>query len=288
MKILIAADGSEHYADALTLVLNGTWTRESEFKVATVCTFGKLTMAEAQAVNSIAVKALISQFGEVRVFSQVGEGDAARYLLQAAHEWSADLIVLGAHRFTGLGRVLLGSVTDTVVNQAECSVFIGRINSENVHKKEDRNGQHNKVLICINAQHDSDTVLNYVAMHPWPCQTQFMVVNVFEPPTEDYSPSPGRDLLLFQESEVKLQEELGSFIDKSVEFLKQHLLGHQVFGVVREVLDVAEDLASLSKEWQADTVVIGAPSRHGMFEESICKSVVLATRSAVLVVRHKR
>lgn len=285
MKILIAADGSAHYADALTLLLNGTWTRESEFKVVTVCTFGKLTMSEAQSVNGIAVKALISQFGEVRVFSQVCEGDAAHHLLQAAHQWSADLIVLGAHRFTGLGRVLLGSVTDTLINQAECSVFVGRINPESVYEKEERNRQ--KVLVCINAQHDSDTVLNYIAMRPWPCQTQFMVVNVFEPPTEDYSPSPGRDLLLFQESEVKLQEEMGIFIDRSVEFLQQHLLGHKVFGVVREELDIAQDLASLSHEWQADLVIIGAPSRHGMFEESICRSVVLATRSAVLVVRHK-
>ncbi len=287
MNILVAADGSTHATDALSLVLHGTWSRESDFKVVTVRTFGKLTMAEAESVNRTTVKALVSQFGEMRVFSEVRDGDAAHNILQAANDWSADLIVLGAHRFTGVGRVLLGSATDSVVSNAACSVLVVRAKSLNVHQNEETEVQQLKVLVCINLQRNSMVVLNYVAMHAWPRQAHFMLAHVFEPPTGDYSPSPVRDMQLFLEAEGTLREQLGHFIDKSVVFLQQHLKGNQVIGVVREDLDVSEALVSLSKEWQADLVVIGAPNHHGLFTESICKSVVLAAPCAVLVVRDK-
>jgi nucleotide-binding universal stress UspA family protein len=46
----------------------------------------------------------------------------ARMILEVAREEEADLIVMGTHGHTGLGRVLLGSVADRVVRLAPCPV----------------------------------------------------------------------------------------------------------------------------------------------------------------------
>lgn len=58
--------------------------------------------------------------------SEVRRGDVAEQIITAAIESDADLIVMGSHGRTGLGRVLLGSVARNVLHHAPCSVLIVR------------------------------------------------------------------------------------------------------------------------------------------------------------------
>lgn len=55
--------------------------------------------------------------------ARMGRGDAAEEILRAAGEFNADLIVMGTHGRTGLGRLFLGSVTEYVMPRAECPVL---------------------------------------------------------------------------------------------------------------------------------------------------------------------
>jgi nucleotide-binding universal stress UspA family protein len=59
----------------------------------------------------------------VRVEHRLEEGDAAKEILAVAQEIQAGLIVMGTHGRTGLGRLLLGSVAEQVLRQAECPVL---------------------------------------------------------------------------------------------------------------------------------------------------------------------
>jgi nucleotide-binding universal stress UspA family protein len=52
----------------------------------------------------------------------LAEGDPGTMILQAAQEKKCDLIILGTHGRTGLGRVLMGSVAEAVVRKAPCPV----------------------------------------------------------------------------------------------------------------------------------------------------------------------
>jgi nucleotide-binding universal stress UspA family protein len=52
----------------------------------------------------------------------LAEGDPATMILQVAAQRECDLIVLGTHGRTGLGRVLLGSVAEEVMRRASCPV----------------------------------------------------------------------------------------------------------------------------------------------------------------------
>jgi nucleotide-binding universal stress UspA family protein len=51
------------------------------------------------------------------------EGDPATAILQVAQERECQLIVMGTHGRTGLGRLLMGSVAEQVVRKASCPVL---------------------------------------------------------------------------------------------------------------------------------------------------------------------
>jgi nucleotide-binding universal stress UspA family protein len=60
---------------------------------------------------------------KVAVEHRLVEGDAATEILRAAGEVKCDLIVMGTHGRTGLGRLLMGSVAEQVVRRAPCPVL---------------------------------------------------------------------------------------------------------------------------------------------------------------------
>ena len=51
------------------------------------------------------------------------EGDPVTEILRVAQEIRTDLIVMGTHGRTGLGRLLMGSVAEEVVRKAPCPVM---------------------------------------------------------------------------------------------------------------------------------------------------------------------
>jgi nucleotide-binding universal stress UspA family protein len=55
--------------------------------------------------------------------SSVHDGGAHRTILAQAGERDADMVVMGTHGRTGVGRVLLGSVTERVVRRADVPVL---------------------------------------------------------------------------------------------------------------------------------------------------------------------
>jgi nucleotide-binding universal stress UspA family protein len=58
---------------------------------------------------------------QVAIESQAAEGDPAREILAAAE--AADVIVMGTHGRSGFERLVLGSVTETVLRKAPCSLL---------------------------------------------------------------------------------------------------------------------------------------------------------------------
>jgi nucleotide-binding universal stress UspA family protein len=56
----------------------------------------------------------------------VREGDPRHEIVDEAKRWPADLIVVGSHGYTGWKRWLLGSVAQSVVSHAPCSVEVVR------------------------------------------------------------------------------------------------------------------------------------------------------------------
>jgi len=66
---------------------------------------------------------LMKRDPKVQAEHQLFEGDAALEILRLADEAKCDLIVMGTHGRTGLGRLLMGSVAEQVMRKASCPVL---------------------------------------------------------------------------------------------------------------------------------------------------------------------
>jgi len=63
----------------------------------------------------------------LRVEHRFCYGDPTGEILALAHQTHCDLIVMGSHGRTGLGRVLMGSVAEAVLRKAPCPVLTVRV-----------------------------------------------------------------------------------------------------------------------------------------------------------------
>jgi nucleotide-binding universal stress UspA family protein len=61
-----------------------------------------------------------------RLEPMVAEGDPAREIVRIARARDVDLVVVGARRLRTIGRLLLGSVSETVLHHAGRPVVIAR------------------------------------------------------------------------------------------------------------------------------------------------------------------
>lgn len=72
------------------------------------------------------VDALIGSDPRVSIERVVTEGLASSEILRVARECDCNLLVLGSHGRTGIGRVLMGSVAEDVARRSPCPVLIVR------------------------------------------------------------------------------------------------------------------------------------------------------------------
>ncbi|MBL8796775.1 MAG: universal stress protein [Planctomycetia bacterium] len=74
---------------------------------------------------------------KVRVERKLVLGDASHEIIALANQLRCDLIVLGTHGRTGLGRLLMGSVAETVLRKAECPVLTVKLPFPEVERAEE-------------------------------------------------------------------------------------------------------------------------------------------------------
>ena len=137
-RILLAVDESPlaaHAADA-----GADLARSLGAELAFVCVVDPrenaapesgVSMAEMIALAQQDGKRLLAGFLErlppgLSALEFIAVGKPASEIVKAATEWQADVIVMGSHGRGGVGRMLFGSVADTVMRQAPCSVLIVR------------------------------------------------------------------------------------------------------------------------------------------------------------------
>lgn len=127
-KILVAVDGSklsqkalryaaelgQKYGGQLTL-LNVAQTMLPQVRAETVKSVGERIVSEAE-----------SQVKDVKVDKKVELGHPAKMILDFAKKGNYDLIALGSRGLSPVSRVFLGSVSDHVARQSECTVLIVR------------------------------------------------------------------------------------------------------------------------------------------------------------------
>jgi nucleotide-binding universal stress UspA family protein len=146
MKILLAVDGSPCSDAAVEEVARRPWPEKSSVKVLSafelpapptpeawalpLTYFDDMDAAlrrQAQTAVDAAIQTLKSRLDKtISIDGAVIPGSPRVVILDEAEEWGADLIVVGSHGYRAWERFLLGSVSQSVVSHAKCSVEVVR------------------------------------------------------------------------------------------------------------------------------------------------------------------
>lgn len=150
MKIILATDGTK-YADAAAKMLgNFDLKKGDEIKVLSIVDMAlplgvdmyggylpdtgeleKTAKENASRILQTTLDGLGSVLNEeVAISGDILFGSPESRIVETAEEMHVDLIVLGSHGYKSWERLLLGSVSNSVVHHAPCSVMVVRRNAE--------------------------------------------------------------------------------------------------------------------------------------------------------------
>jgi len=144
MKILLAIDGSRCSDEAIDETGRRPWPEGSTIKVLTAFELplptnpeawtmppsyldelDRVARTHAQEIVDHAIEKLKSKLGTALVITgEALPGSPRTTVLDVAEEWGANLIILGSHGYRAWERFLLGSVSQSVVSHAKCSVEV--------------------------------------------------------------------------------------------------------------------------------------------------------------------
>ena len=62
----------------------------------------------------------------IDITTQISTGASDQVLIETAKEWNADLVIVGSHGRGFWGRMMIGSISDSLVHHAPCSVLVVR------------------------------------------------------------------------------------------------------------------------------------------------------------------
>jgi len=205
MKVLIAYDGSDcaeaalddlqraglpHEAEALVVSVTELWLPPPPPSVYEVVEealaahtpaelqrgYVKHTpaVAEAQALADRARERLLVNFPGWEVSAEASYGSPAREVLRRADEWGPHLVVVGSHGRSALGRYVMGSVSQKVLNEARSSVRVarGRIEAEPTPAR---------ILVGVDGSPGSAAAVRAVAARSWPRGSEARVCIVDDP-----------------------------------------------------------------------------------------------------------
>ncbi len=133
----------------------------------------KHAMENAEVLAKRARNYLESRHPEWKIKAEAVTDFPAQGILSKAEAWKPDVIVLGSHGRTALGKLLLGSVSNNVLHHAHTSV---RINRSRIRSSQ----RALRLVVGIDGSSDSNQAIVQIASRQWPEGTQVRLVAVFD------------------------------------------------------------------------------------------------------------
>lgn len=141
-RVLMATDGSAHAEAAARSVCGRPWPEGAEFRIVSAVdsmiplmdpwyaageVLDQIRMQNKKECEDavLSVHKIVTDAG-LTATTAILSGSPKLRIIEYAQEWDADLIVIGSHGRRGLDRLALGSVSEAVAMNAECSVEVIR------------------------------------------------------------------------------------------------------------------------------------------------------------------
>lgn len=296
MRILIAHDGSEcaeaamaglaraglpEVCDATVLSVADVWwlppeRTDSEDRSVNVLPGLDVLRAQGEAAIEAAREQaeqartkLQGMFPQWRVSVEAHADSPAWSIVKLADESRPDLVVVGSHGRSGLGRLFLGSVSMRALTELRWSVRIGRASPS---------AGPIKIIIGAEGSDDANAAIRAVCGRRWPAGTQVRVVT-----TRNWRlgvPSVEAPLALNAPYEIWAERVRGQLSDCGLSA-----------STVLEIGDAKRVLVDAARDWQADCVFVGARGltrAERLLIGSVSAAVAMRAPCSVEVVHPRR
>ncbi len=221
----------------------------------------------------------ISLEGALAIETLFAEGPATEAIVSMAQQWQADLIAVGTHDRRGLERLILGSVSQSVLAKATCPVTILRDKAEKV----------TNVLVAADDSESSAVCLEWLAQQQWVRRKNVFILSVVDesPAHVDsrlMSVEKASDLLMRQQYE----ESRVAYLSQTWSELFAEATSRKTVPFTVIEGDPITGIVAAATKWPIDLVVLGSHCRAGLsklIHKSVSETVAEKAPCSVLVVR---
>jgi nucleotide-binding universal stress UspA family protein len=137
-NVLLAIDGSLYGKIISDFVVNHHWSPNTHLKlinliepmaddVYSAAQFERQSIISAKALLQETAMLIQRSLPKLDLSQIIRHGEPIEEILREATEWPADLIVLGSHGRRNANRASLGSVSHSVLTQAQSTVIVVRV-----------------------------------------------------------------------------------------------------------------------------------------------------------------
>ena len=210
---------------------------------------------------------VLAKFPAWKVTADSSCGSAAWELVAKADEWKPDLIVVGSHGRTALGRFVLGSVSQRVLAESHCSVRIARGRLEEPNSPV-------RIIAGTDGSPASEEALKALTARKWPPGSEVKVIMVDDPIAPDFLgkviPPIGKMIDEDRQEERAWVEKISK---SSLDILRE--TGIKVSCALREG-DPKQELCKAAEEWHADCIFVGSAGFSNRIERFVLGSISAA------------
>ena len=236
---------------------------------------------EAGALALEGARRVKARFPDWKVSSRGLVGTPAPAVMQKAEDWHADLIVVGSHGRSAIGRLLLGSVSKQVATEAPCSVLVARYVIE-------RGNAPVHIVIGVDGSSNAEAAVQAVARREWPEGTHARVIAV-----DDAVRPTGTAMALVHTAASMVSESNQEQVTKMRRMTERAAIELRAAGlqVSPELVQGSPQriLCDEAKKWDADCLFVGSRGFSGTLEGfrtgSVSTALVTNAPCSVEVVR---
>ena len=234
-------------------------------------TLAARAMAEARATAASGAGRLKAVFPAWAVRTVVVADSPYRAIVRHAEEWHPDLLVVGSNGRSAVGRAVLGSVSQLVLQHAPCSVRIAR-RPEDVTRLAD---EPPRLVVGIDGSPDAAAAVSAVCDRTWPEGTRVQVITAVDVRLTMALAGLGSLAGADAADGCDLTDE-HSWARQAVEAAAEELLSAGLDAApLVEQGDPKRALLDLAAKWPADCIFIGAKG-HSRMEQFLIGSVSAA------------